>query len=288
MKCATADEGFPALVEERDSETRPSGTRRSAKPSSPPPDERERSSRLPTNASKRRAARRERLARKRFRIAEIFDAAEAVAGVFGPDFLERMLLYPDAGLTLLEARLSDLIIRRELLPDGTAWLDDVEAERVVLSVMWAGVKPPEELSAADFSLPFHKFLFDFIRSKNVKPEDGLDADIVIAMCLKASRGPKALTDFFTREARRQALGPVKVEAIDAIEHAPLRAGIPFHFACDRVHKFAVKRRAHHRVQRLATLLEQTNADPKELWREHRGIGELLTELTGSDGKVDGW
>ena len=279
MKCATADEGFPALVElgERSSGVRSSrATSGAASPST-----------SSSRASKRRE-RRWRLARKKYRIAEIFDAAEAVASVFGPDFLERMLLYPDAGLTLLEARLCDLIIRRELLPDGTAWLDDVEAERVVLSVMWAGVKPPEELSAADFSLPFHKFLFDFIRSKNVKPEDGIDADIVIALCLQSMHGKKALMSFSTREARRQALGPTKVEAIDAIEHATLRVGIPFLFACERVHKFAVKRRAHHRTQRLLTLLEQTNHDPKELWREHRGIGELLVELTGSDGKVDGW
>ena len=193
------------------------------------------------------------------------------------------------GATFLRALLVELIIRRELLPDGTAWLEDVEAERMVLYGMCAGETPPPGLDAGQFTYGYHKWLFAYLKRVAVRKHEALTTDMVVGLLVLHEHGEKALRDFPTAAERRQLLGPKRIADIEAIAEMGRRdPQMPFSFACKRVRDFAVKRRAHHRCMRLMVLLEQANADPKELWKEHRGIGELLTELTGSDGKVDGW
>jgi hypothetical protein len=199
------------------------------------------------------------------------------------------LLHGRYSATFLEALVCELVIRKELLPEGAAWLDDIEAERMALYGMGAGLEPPSWLSAADFCFGFHKYLYDFLRLRRVTPEDALDADKIIALLLIAHKGGSVLEVLPTAKERRRATSAEQVNAIDAIAEVGMRKPqMLFSYACERVHKLAVRRRAHHRSVRLLALLEQATVDPKELWKEHRGIGELLTELTGSDGKVDGW
>lgn len=191
--------------------------------------------------------------------------------------------------TFLEALVCELVIRKELLPDGASWLDDVEAERMVLYGMGAGQTPPQWLSAADFCFAFHKYLFDFIRLRRLTPEDAIDADKLIALLLMARKGEGVLIALPTAKERRRALESEQVNAVDAIAaYGGKKPQMLFSYACERVHKLAVRRRCHHRAVRFLALLEQATISPTELWREHQGIGELLTELTGSDGKVDGW
>lgn len=192
-------------------------------------------------------------------------------------------------VSFYEAILWEVVDRKELLPDGRSWLDDVDAERFVLYGMGAGINPPDYLDASHFTLAYHKFLFAFVARFNIDQYGGLTTDELISLCVMGQHGEGALEQFPSYADRRRALGPVRVAAIEAIEEAGKKVPpMKFTAACERVHKLAIRRRAHHRVQRLTVLLEQATVDEKELWREHWGICDLLTELTGSDGKVDGW
>jgi hypothetical protein len=189
----------------------------------------------------------------------------------------------------LEALLVDLFIRVEFPTGGISWLDDIDAERFVLYGMGAARQPPGHLDASHFTLSYHKFLFGYLKRCALRPEQALDTDKLIALVLMSERGNEVLDAFQTPQERRRALGPHRTGIIDAIATAGGRMPqMRFELACERVYKLALRRRAHHRTQRLLVLLEQATVDEKELWKEHRGIGELLTELTGSDGKVDGW
>ncbi len=192
-------------------------------------------------------------------------------------------------VSFYEALLWEIVDRRELLPDGKSWLDDIEAERFVLYGMGAAKRPPAYLDASHFAYSFHKFLFDYLKSLELEPHEALDTDKLIALVLISERGDTVLEFSPTVEERRVALGQKRVSDIEAIaasgsaEHPML-----FSAACKRVFQLAVRRRARHRTHRLLVMLEQATVNYKELWKEHQGIGELLTELTGSDGKVDGW
>lgn len=191
--------------------------------------------------------------------------------------------------TFLEALVCELVIRKELLPDGAAWLEDIDAERAVLYAMGAGLTPPTTLNASHFTFGFHKYLFDFMRMRKLTPEDAIDSDKLVALLLMAKRGENILNILPSAKERRRAMNSEQVAAIDAIAAVGQRkTQMLFSHACERVYKLAVRRRLHHRAMRFLALLEQSTVDPRELWREHRGIGELLTELTGTDGRVDGW
>lgn len=192
------------------------------------------------------------------------------------------------GATFLKSLLTELLIRRELLPGGTAWMDDVDAERMVLYGMGSGIRPPPRLMASDFVLGFHKYLFDFLRLRRITPEDAIDTEKMIGLLFMARHASGSFYGMTPAERRRS----VPTEQVDAIEKiAEVGARKPqmlFSHACMRVYKLALQRRVHHRTLRLLALIEQTASDPKELWKEHRGIAELLIELTGTDGRVDGW
>jgi hypothetical protein len=192
------------------------------------------------------------------------------------------------GATFLTSLLREILIRREILPDGAQWMDDVDAERMVLYGMGAGLPPPERLKASDFVYGFHKYLFDFIRLRRITPEDAIDSEKMIGLLFMARHSQDSFYSL-TPAARRRAIPTEQVDAIDKIaEVGGRKPQMLFSHACDRVFKLSVRRRVHHRTLRLLALIEQTASDPKELWREHRGITELLTELTGDDGKVHGW
>lgn len=192
-------------------------------------------------------------------------------------------------VSFYEALLWEIVDRRELLPDGASWLSDVEAERVVLYGMGAACQPPANLDASHFSYAYHQFLFGYLKRCRLTPDEALTTNKLVTLVLLAERGDSALELYPTMPERKAAVGWTRVGDIEAIaavgasDHRML-----FDAACHRVFSLAVRRRARHRTHRLLLMLEQATIDPKELWREHTGVGELLTELTGSDGKVDGW
>ena len=195
--------------------------------------------------------------------------------------------------SLLRALLVDLVLRRELLPDGKSWLDDVDAERWVLRHMWEGCRPPDDLSPIDFEYTFHKWLFRYVKDLEIDPgqegKEFLNLDRMVTLCIMHRHGEDIALSLKTEQDRRYMLGSDRWECLEAIANVTEKAQwMKFEAACQRVRTLAIRRRCHHRAQRLLVLLEQATVDPKELWREHRGIGELLTSLTGTDGTVDGW
>jgi hypothetical protein len=183
----------------------------------------------------------------------------------------------------LEALVLDLVLRRELLPGGLSWLDDIDAERFVLYGMGAGHAPPAWLDASHFTFGYHKFLFGYLAKCGVSPEEALTTDGLISLVLLHERGDHVFAAFPTYAERRKALGPMRAGAIDDIA-AVGRRDHPMLFseACKRVRDLAVKRRTHHRVQRLLVLLETPQPATKDLWAELNGIAELLRALTGTD------
>jgi len=199
---------------------------------------------------------------------------------------------------LLQALLLDLLLRKELLPDGVSWLDDVDAERWAIWWLWQGKKAPDYLKPEDFFYGYHRHLFNYFRHVEVPAGEFLDVDRVVGLLLLAKR-KDALEHLPSSDDRRRALGSERLGwllRIDAIatghpgfwpEGRCVQQMLP-EFAFKRVWQLARRRKAHHRGQRMMALLEQATVSTRDLWEEHRAIGALLTEITGTDGKVDGW
>jgi len=223
-----------------------------------------------------------------------------ISGPLGSQGLRNSPVIPHArSASLLQALLLDLLLRKDLLPDGVSWLDDVDAERWAIWWLWQGKKAPDYLKPEDFFYGYHRRLFNYFRHVEVPAGDFLDIGRVITLLLLARMDEKVLDTLQTAEERRRALGSERVgwlERIDAIAtgHPGFWPGgrcvqqyLPEH-AFKRVWQLARRRKAHHRGQRMMALLEQATVSSRDLWEEHRAIGALLTEITGTDGKVDGW
>jgi hypothetical protein len=221
-------------------------------------------------------------------LAEKFGIAKAIRGYCGQQTLDRSLTFRNASLTLLETLLFEILVRRELLPDGKSWLADVDAERAVLYGLCSGEEVPAWFDPA-FTIPFHAFLFKELSGRKPQREDRLTAEHVVGIALLAEHGTVVFERWTKTDDRRTALGWERTEAIDAIfDVAGQRQPMQFKYACSRVHKLGVRRKLHRQTIRLTALLEQATVDPKEMWREQRILGELMTKLTGDDGRSDGW
>lgn len=180
--------------------------------------------------------------------------------------------------SFLEALVSEFARRRELLPEGASWLDDVEAERWVLKHMWAGMKPPVWLNASDFFYPYHKYLFAFTLRTDLQSGEHLNASMVVGIeCLHARE--TALEEFPTYEERCRMLGATRVNFIEAIERVgDGRPTLPFLFACHRVHELSWRRKSHDALTRLGILLESATLDDDDIRKTFALLRDHLTEL----------